>query len=348
MGSFRDGLHDAERHFIEAERHARRHGAHGLTSRALAGLGSVRRFRGEWDRAIAAYQRAIRTAHEPDDAHYARRHLALTYRLAGRSPEALEVIYQALHAQPLEPEFSALHAQLGAIRLVLGDLNAARQALSHAQKPEGDEGVRSEIYRAELARRSGNAKQALELLEGIRFESLAAREEFRAWTDLAAFARLAGQSVPTSGVGPIRNHVRFEALGQIRASVNAQAVVLEGRAAELLAFLLEHQGCAPLETVADAIWPNSDRQHGAWNVKRAARMLRRALGWTGCVSITRGRVLLERQTIWEYDVNGFRQHPSGPAPAFLPGVYANWALEVTANLEGLAEGVQGAGGRMVN
>jgi hypothetical protein len=337
VSSLRDGLHDAEQHFIEAQRHARRNGADGLTSCALAGLGSVRRIRGEWDRAISAYQRAIRAAQEPDDAHYARRHLALTYRLANRASEALEVLYQALHAQPTEPEHSALQAQLGAIRLVLGDLNAATKALEHAGTPEGDEAMRCQIYRAELARRHAQPNQAIEHLEGIPLDSPTAQEELAAWTDLTAFAQLAGLPVTARGHAPARNHVRVETLGTVQATVNLQHVPLEGRTAELIVFLLEHAGVAPLETVADALWPKSDRTRGVWNVKRTAQRLRDTLGWPACISIAKGRVQLEARTIWEYDTNEFRAHPTRPVPAFMPGTFSDWALEVAAGLEDLLE-----------
>jgi tetratricopeptide (TPR) repeat protein len=337
VSSLRDGLHDAERHFIESERQARRSQSHGMTSRALAGLGSVRRFRGEWDRAISAYQRAIRAAKEPEDAHYARRHLALTYRLANRASEALEVLYQALHAQPTEPEHSALHAQLGATRLVMGDLAAARQALEHAGTPEGNEAMRCQIYRAELARRSGQPKPALEQLEGIVFESPTAQEEFAFWSDLAAFATLAGLPVTTRDQAPARNHVRVEALGALQATVNGQPVPLEGRTAELVVFLLEHTGVLPLEMVADAIWPECDRKRGEWNVKSTARRVRESLGWSSCISVSKGRVQLEARTIWEYDLNEFRANPTWPVPAFVPGIFSEWALEVAAGLEDLLE-----------
>ena len=261
----------------------------------------------------------------------------MTYRLANRASEALEVLYQALNAQPCEPEHSALHAQLGATRLVMGDLAAARRALEHAGTPEGNEAMRCQIYRAELARRSGQPKPALEQLEGFPFGSLTAQEEFAFWSDLAAFAKLAGLPVTTRDQAPVRNHVRVEALGALQASVNGQPVPLEGRTAELIVFLLEHAGVAALETVADALWPKSDRKRGAWAVKRTAQRLRDALGWPACISIIKGRVQLEARTIWKYDTNEFRAHPTRPVPAFMPGVYSEWVLEVAARLEDLLE-----------
>ena len=53
--------------------------------------------------------------------------------------------------------------------------------------------------------------------------------------------------------------------------------------------------------------------------------------------VTRGRVVLEARTVWEYNVYEYRTHPVRPVRAFLPGVYADWALEVAAGLEGLLE-----------
>jgi tetratricopeptide (TPR) repeat protein len=335
--SLRQGWHGAERHFLEAHKHSRRAGAQGMASRALAGLGSARRVNGEFDRAISTYQRAIRAALEPEDAQYARRHLGLTYRLAGRPLDALEVLYQALHDQPGLPESDSLLVQLAAVRLTLGDLEVTQDLLGRAEKPDGDEAIRARIYRSELARRMGRPQEALSWLEGFPMDSLAAREEFTFWSDLAKFGKLAGLPVPNSSQSISRNLVRIQALGGVQASVNGQAVKLEGRAAELVVFLLEHSGVAPLETVADAIWPECDRTRGAWNVKRAAKRLRESLGWTSCVSVAKGRVQLDARTVWEYDANEFRAHPSRPVPAFMPGIFSEWALEVAAGLENLLE-----------
>ena len=47
--------------------------------------------------------------------------------------------------------------------------------------------------------------------------------------------------------------------------------------------------------------------------------------------------MLEARTVWEYNVYEYRTHPVRPVRAFLPGVYADWALEVAAGLEGLLE-----------
>ena len=131
--------------------------------------------------------------------------------------------------------------------------------------------------------------------------------------------------------------MRVEALGALQASVNGQPVPLEGRTAELVVFLLEHAGVAPLEMVADAIWPDCDRKRGEWNVKSTARRVRESFGWSSCISISKGRVQLEARTIWEYDTHEFRAHPTRPVPAFMPGVYSEWALEVAARLEDLLE-----------
>lgn len=350
--SLRQGWPDAERHFLEAHQHSRRAGAHAMTSRALAGLGSARRVKREFDRAAAAYQRAIRAALEPEDAQYARRHLSMTYRLANRPLDALEVLYQALHLQPGLPESDSLRVQLGAVRLALGEFEAAQDSLERAELPDGDEALRARLYRAELARLTGRPTQALAFLEHFPMESLAAREEFAFWSDLAKFAKLAGISLPnpsdsvrlnhmqgnhTQGNYLQCNHVRINALGTLQASVNAQPVPLEGRTAELLVFLLEHAGVAPLETVADALWPGSDRKRGLWNLKRTAQRLREALGWPACISVTKGRVQLEARTVWEYDLNEFRVHPTRPVPAFMPGIFSEWALEVAAGLEDLLE-----------
>ena len=67
MSSFRDGAPEAEKHLLTLTELARQAPARPFASRAWSGLGAFRRLHGEWQRAEAAYRKAVRLAGEDQD-----------------------------------------------------------------------------------------------------------------------------------------------------------------------------------------------------------------------------------------------------------------------------------------
>jgi tetratricopeptide (TPR) repeat protein len=146
---------EAEIHFLEMQRLTRSADAAGFRARAWCGLGAARRVLGEWSRAESAYRSGLACAAEPDDQFEAQRGLGYTLRLAGRTAEALEALYEAaLLGGEREPSEQVDIAATLALR---GDEVAALAVLQQVQhrltRPQHVE--RAQIIRAELYRREG-------------------------------------------------------------------------------------------------------------------------------------------------------------------------------------------------
>jgi two-component SAPR family response regulator len=127
----------------------------------------------------------------------------------------------------------------------------------------------------------------------------------------------------------------------LHVAVNGRSVPLAstGRAGELLVFLLEHHGEAPLDVILDAFYPEATdaqaRSRARKMIWEHARALRTALGWQDAVMALGGAYQLDPSAQWYYDIAELRRARSFDGE-FLAGVYSEWALEVGQELAQLS------------
>ncbi|PYE49957.1 tetratricopeptide repeat protein [Deinococcus yavapaiensis] len=329
LSYLRFGLPEAEEHFLALERLSKREGAAHMRARALCGLGTARRVRGEWDRALSSYRAALRVAREEDDVQQARRSLGHTLRLLGKPGLALEELLRAARAIRVEAERgkSWVYVDVAAAHLALGNDEAARDALAHVEDGSEEDAQRGSIVRAELARRAGDEEEARRELRKIRTNMMWAREEVVQFP--ALFALMGGERpVPLTHLGGTRVEVR--ALGALEVQVNGRVIPMRatGRAGELLVVLLEKGGRATTEELTDALYRDDapERRRAGQSLWALAKTLREALGWEGSVTFVGGAYHLDEAAQWWYDVREAVARGER-TPAFLSGVYSAWAVE---------------------
>lgn len=322
-----DEPQQAEQHLLEALRISQKEGARGFRSRALAGVGAVRRSLGEWPRALHSYQLAYRAASEASDRQLALWGWGHTLRLMGRLEEALAKLLQAWQ---LNPDEVWLEADLTATRLMLGEQGSVRQSLPRLQGyvESGQLGQRGQlvlrVLQAELARQQGQAEQARALLAGQDLQSLWAQEELGCFPALARMLELEPRQKQ-----PFRVEVR--PFGRLEVRVNGRPVPIPAvsKTGELLVFLLVNGREASLELLLDRLGDprNKNPRKALWEV---IEKLRQALGWQESVQSHGGVYTLDPQAEWKCDLEpgnlpahrGFERSQS-----FMQGYYSEWVEE---------------------
>ncbi len=319
--------HQAEEYLLAALRISQKKGARGFRSKALAGLGAVRRSFGEWQRALHSYQQAYRAEGDGSDPQLALWGWGHTLRLLGRVEEALARIQQA---QRLDPSEVWLEADLTAIRLMLGEHKSVKQSLARLQgyRQSGLLGERGrvvlQVIEAELARQQGQLDQAKALLSGLDRQSLWAREELGCFPHLA---QMAGLEPPQKK--PFR--VEVQPFGRLEVRVNGRLVPIPAvsKPGELLVFLLVNGKEASLEVLLDRLADpkNKNPRKALWEV---VEKLRQALGWKDSVQSCGGVYTLDPQAEWWCDL----EPGNSPAPpgyeryqSFMQGYYSEWVEE---------------------
>lgn len=297
----KDLLPDAERHFFQLQRLAKKPDLSVWQSRAWCGFGITHRVRGEWERAIYAYTHALKTALEPDDHLEAASCLALTLRLASRIQEALEVLLSALMQAPFGAARDTLLVQRAACYLVLQDPNRAKATLDALVSPTAADQIRVAFLKAELYRRQQNLTLALELLRQQPNTQLATREEAMYWQGLRAMYAVGNLVPPESLVYSSNFNVSVYALGGVRVLVNARAAELEPRCADLLLFLLEQGQYAPIAVVAQALFPMSQPNTAQSNVRHLITGLRDSFCWAESIVLDNNILRLDTAAYWFYD-----------------------------------------------
>jgi tetratricopeptide (TPR) repeat protein len=300
ISSAKDLIPDAERHFHELQRLAQKPDLKAWQSRAWSGFGVTHRVRGEWQRAIYAYQRAQSTALEPDDHIEATSSLALTLRLADRIPEALEVLALSPHQSP------ALAVQQAACYLAAQDPRRAKTILQTLQPQTAADHIRAAYCHAELGRLEPDLSAIVRHLESVPPTNLIAREEATYWQSLRSLLHLINRPAPTPLEYTQTLSVSVYALGGLRVLVNARPVHLEPRSAELLLLLLERGGVAQVASLAPLLFPESSPPTAQSNVRRVLVQLRDALSWSGAVELDNKTLLLDRNAQWFYDLTEAR------------------------------------------
>ncbi len=318
----------AERHLLEAVRISKKGGAKAFRSKALTGVGAIRRSLGELERALHSYQQAFRVGGDGKDDQLALWGWGHTLRLLGRLEEALAKLQQALRLNPAEVW---LEADLAATRLMLGERESVERSLPrlHGCLQSRQLGERAQVMlrvlEAELARQDGDAERALALLDGLDRQSLWAQEELGCFPSLAQMV----------GVLPLPQGrcycVEVRPFGSLEVRVNGRAVPLPAvsKAGELLVFLLVNGQKASLEVLLDRLADprNKNPRKALWEV---IEKLRQALGWEECVQNCRGAYILDPKAQWLCDLE-----PSSHlavaghdrSQTFMSGYYSEWVEE---------------------
>jgi tetratricopeptide (TPR) repeat protein len=327
------GLPEAESHFLEMQKFARHNDAKLLRSRAWCYLAASRRVLGEWDRAEAAYQEAFHLAKEDDDRFEARRGLGYSYRLAGQTQKALEVLHSATTwrktSEPREQvDIAAVlimqHDQTGALEVI-------EKIASDIIKPQHVE--RLQIVKAELYRQQGNIKAALELLQTVSMTALWTREEARCFPALFALAAAQGRHVLKPLIQSNNIVVEVRAMGALRVLVNDRLIPIKSisRAGEVLVALLENGKEISTEQLANLLYPRLGKRQGMQALSKQISTLRDALGWNKSLTSEGGITQLDPEVIWDYDVETARKS-NKPIKKLLEGVYSEWLTQRQHNL----------------
>jgi tetratricopeptide (TPR) repeat protein len=330
----------AERHFLEGLRIIRNPKAARMRSIILNGLAISRRILGEWDRALFMDQRSLVFANDDFDRQASHSSMLRCLRLAGRINQAVEEL--ELKSQDFETTPSFLCINQALTWLAFNENDRAEIALERAGLLTMNSDIwLANVARAELARRRGQFTEAVQWLEGNPTHTLHMREEVRQWPELFALAKAAGLPIPEPLEYVQGSTVQVRARGVLHVAVNDRGVAVPptGRVGELLVFLLEHEGEAPLDVILEAFYPNAvgqkERARARKMVWEHANTLRELLGWQDAVIALGGAYQLDPQTTWQYDIREARALKMFNGE-FLAGVYSEWALEVGQELAGFA------------
>lgn len=311
---------EAERHFLEALRISQKKAARAFRSRALLGLGAVRRMFGELQRALQAYQEAYKARGDADDIQLALWGWGHTLRLMGQVEEGLAKLLQA---HRLNPEEHWLEVDIAAAYLMLGHLEYIEQNLPRLRTlPIRDRGkIVLGILEAEWLRRKGDLAQAKARLASVETDNLWFREELNCFPLLASAVQGAQPSLRTT------YRVEVNPYGRLEVRVNGRAVPLPAvsRAGELLVFLLLNGRSASLEVLLDQLsQPNSKNPRKAlWEVIKSLRL---ALGWEDSVRSVGKVYTLDPESAWVFPTEPPLDH-KGQMLEFMPGYYSNWIEE---------------------
>lgn len=299
-------------------------------SRALSGLAAARRALGEWARAESLYLQAAAAGADEDDLRQARRGVGHTQRLAGRVMQALDTLHEAAHttASDVASGQSWVNVDLAAALVSLDGLDtvSVQAALAHTGPLDREDAERAVIVRAELARRTGDAAQAVAFLSPLERTTLWLREEAHAFPQL--FALLPSPARPEPLPRPRQTHVRLRALGVPAVQVNGRPVRLGPLDVVILAALLLSGGTLTTDELTDVIRDDvpRDARQAAKRVSVVVRRLRQSLGWPGSVATAHGAYHLDPDARWTSDVQTAlleRQEIT----AFLTGIHLPWVTE---------------------
>lgn len=209
----------AERHFLEALRISQKKAARGFRSRALLGLGIVRRMFGELQRALQAYQEAYKARGDADDTQLALWGWGHTLRLMGQVEEGLAKLLQA---HRINPEERWIELDIAAAHLMLGHLEHLEQNLPYLRSlalRDRDKIVLG-ILEAEWLRRRGDLAQAQARLASIESNNFWFREELSCFPLLASAVQGAQFSLRAG------YRVEVNPYGRLEVRVNGRAVPL--------------------------------------------------------------------------------------------------------------------------
>lgn len=309
----------AERHFLEALRISQKKAARGFRSRALLGLGIVRRMFAELQRALQAYQEAYKAKGDTDDTQLALWGWGHTLRLMGQVEEGLAKLLQA---HRINPEVRWLELDIAAAYLMLGHLEYLEQNLPYLRTiPLRDrDKIVLGILEAEWLRRKGDLAQAKARLASVETNNLWFREE------LSCFPLLASAIQGTEPSLRASYRVEVNPYGRLQVRVNSRPVLLPAvsKAGELLVFLLIKGGSASLEVLLDQIaTPGKNPRKALWEVVNSLRM---ALGWKDSVRSTGRMYTLDPESEWVFPTEPPLDH-QGQMLEFMPGYYSNWIEE---------------------
>ncbi len=285
-------------------------------ARSLVGLASVRRALGEWKRAHYAYESATKAKGDSDDLQQAYWGMGQCQRLMGNLELAAQYFESAMAVHKpndwLRVSLAATYAQMGAAQEVQNCMQDYVPKRPH-------ESFLWQVVSARLLQLSGQKLQAVSALQKIDLKLRWATEEQHCFPQLF---ELIGQAQTQQPV----TEVKVKAKGALELSINDRPVHLKsnGKAAEILVFILEKENRVSLEQLCAALYPDSDLPRAKKSVWEHIDQLRHILGWRESIGNQDSAVFLGKDALWEYDFFG----SAGPREVFFEGVYSNWVEEI--------------------
>ena len=323
-------LEEAEGHYAQLLKRASHPEAKSFESQAWRGFGLSWRAAGEYQRALFAYEKALKLAKEPFDKIQALRGIGHTLRLQGHPSQALTHLQKALAIQKKNNLPLTIYPDLAAARLSNGNIEAALNDLEQWQG-SGEDEERRQIVLGEIARQHQNPNLALEYAQKVRWHSLWGREELKCFAKLQAF--LIGMNINLPEIPPSNAEfqVVVRARGTLQISINQRRLSINptSRAAQLLVLLLEHHQSRSAKDLLLDFYPNTTKIEARAKQKlisKAVAALREMLGWQESVVQKGGVYSLDPNSIWHYDVQEAREKGEAVA-VFMTGVDEDWVLE---------------------
>ncbi len=294
----------------------------------LLNIGDVERLQGDYEAAIATYQRALEAAERMKDANAidcALSWLGLTIAIAGRPKDAIEMLSPMTQGRVPEAAFSSnALLSLGIAHYKAGEIEDAHRILSRARERALKERATIHVVRADVflaaaylsqerltearaALRSALEALSVEDVVPVALPNLRLAPELRPlveWMDdpraralARAFRDQRGAPVELGGRRP-RADVVGNPTGLIRVYTFGDARVFNGAdltehwrlpaARELLCFLLDYQEPIRKDALLAAIWPEKDDDLANLNFRQAVFQLKRVLG-RPCLKKVQGR-----------------------------------------------------------
>jgi tetratricopeptide (TPR) repeat protein len=293
MSYLRDNLlEQAEQALTEAEQLSRHRRAQAFRARALCGIGSLRRAQGHLSVAETQYRQAVKAAQESDDLIQALWGAGHCLRLQGNPEQALEQFKRASRVN-VDSNWIEVHRALAL--LMLERTVEAQEAIKRAGDVHGATVQRMRIARAELARLQGLENLAVQTLQELSSDSLAAREEARLFPDLFALLK---DAIAPSTYGLEHHVIEVQAdLSSVR--INGRNIPIKAtNSTRLLSVLLEHGGTLDIETLVQRIWPGEALERKRKQLWRTVQQLRDLLGWQNAVVAIKDAYQLDTNAHW--------------------------------------------------
>jgi tetratricopeptide (TPR) repeat protein len=285
----------------EAERLSRKRRAQAFRSRALCGIGALRRAQGDLGLAESQYREAIKHAREAEDLVNALWGVGHCERLQHRPEQALEQFRRALRVNGIA-DWIEVHRALS--YLMLRRTDDARNAIVRVKTVNAETETYLTVARAEMHRIEGNMDLCREVFNQLPTDSLSVREESRLFHDL--FAPCDDDALLT--VPPMqtleRRVVEITRHELVAVRINGRDIAIKptSKAAQLLRMLFENNGRCSVESLLNSLWPElleSERNRKRKQLWQHVRDLRDVLGWRDAVVALGGAYALDANTQWQ-------------------------------------------------
>jgi hypothetical protein len=277
----------AHSHLENAEKRTRHKRYASQHTEFLKALAASHRTRGEWDRAMLLYRRALHGTTRPDHKLEVLTNMARTERLAYR--DTAQASLNRAFALAQEANLNPSTTQLEQIALWLKtdhqDFAAAFESLHNLQ---GVDLEFAALLRAEHARKRGEA--FVGFLEPINLQHRLAREEAPHWRVLWEQVTKLGLPCPA----PITQRQRTVKVYSNRVEVNGSPRALTPKSRQLLEYLLARN-----KRVKKITFHTDFDKFSSSSIKKMFRLFREELGWQDSLIFTPQSRFLDPSADWQ-------------------------------------------------